>query len=195
MEISKDSLNQIILAYERGQAAVVVELCKKHLRKFPKHGFVWLYYGMVQTDLSRYAEAEKALRRGMMFCPEDALLIAYTRLGKLFKEKGDYKRAAYWYRKAVKQKPHDATYHIFLADNAFKFGFLKQAEKHFRHALKCSEGSVDEAYFNLGSIMLGRGNYAEAIKCYREALEIDPKYKIAKKRLEDAELALLMVNS
>lgn len=191
----EESLNQIILAYERGQAAVVVELCKKHLRKFPKHGFVWLYYGMVQTDLSRYAEAEKALHRGLTFCPEGMLLIAYSRMGKLFKEKGDYKRAAFWYRKALKQKPQDATYHIFLADNAFKFGFLKQAETHFRNALKCSEGSVDEAYFNLGGILLGRRNYPEAIKCYREALKIDPKYKIAKKRLEDAELALLMVNN
>jgi tetratricopeptide (TPR) repeat protein len=116
-------------------------------------------------------------------------------MGSLFKEKGNYKQAAFWYRKAVRQKPQDATYHIFLADNAFKFGFLKEAEKHFRNALKCSEGAIDEAYYNLGGIFLGRRNYTEAIKCYKEALKIDPQYQIAKKRLEDAQLALLMVNS
>ncbi len=194
MEDFKASLNQITLAYDRGQAAVVVELCKKHLRKFPKDGFGWLYYGMVQTDLFRYAVAERALRRGITCCPKNVLLTGYTRLGNLFREKGNYKRATAWYRRAMKQKPQDATYHIFLADNAFKFGFLKQAEKHFRNALKCTEGNVDEAYFNLGGILLGRREYPEAIKCYREALKIDPKYQIARKRLEDAELALLMVN-
>ena len=60
--------------------------------------------------------------------------------------------------------------------------------------LSCA-GSIDEAYFNLGGILLGRRNYLEAIKCYKEALKIDPKYQIAKERLEDAELALLMTNS
>jgi hypothetical protein len=39
MDDSKESFNQILLADDRGQTAVVVELCKNHLRKFPKHGF------------------------------------------------------------------------------------------------------------------------------------------------------------
>lgn len=173
----------------------MVELCRKHLQKFPKDGFGWLHYGSVQTDLFQYAAAERALRRALKLIPEKALVSAYAQMGHIFKKKGDYKQAAFWYRKAVKQKTQDATYHIFLADNAFNFGFLKSAEKHFRNALKCSQGSIDEAYFNLGGILLGRRNYLEAIKCYKEALKIDPKYQIAKERLEDAELALLMTNS
>jgi tetratricopeptide (TPR) repeat protein len=195
MDERRQSIDQIHLADDRGQFAVMVELCREHLRKFPKDGFGWLHYGRVQTDLFRYDVAERVLRHGMKLVPPKGLVSIYAQMGTLFKQKGDYKQAAFWYRKAVKQKPQDATYHIFLADNAFIFGFLKQAEKHFRNALKCSEGSVDEAYFNLGGILLGRRDYPEAIKCYREALKIDPKYKIAKKRLEDVELALLMVDS
>jgi tetratricopeptide (TPR) repeat protein len=71
----------------------------------------------------------------------------------------------------------------------------KQAERHFLRALKCSEGCVEEACFNLGGISLGKRNYTDAIKYYREALKIDPKYKIAKERLADTELALLMTSS
>ena len=192
---SKESFNQIRLADDRGQTAVVVELCKRHLRKFPKHGPAWLYYGMAQVDLARYATAEKAILRAIALCPQKMLHIAYLRMGHLFNSKGDFKQAAFWYRKAVNQKPQDATYHIFYADNFFKQGLLKRAQTHLRRALKCSEGSIEEAYFNLGGIFLGKRNYSEAIRCYEEALKIDPKYSIAKKRLDDAKLALLIVNS
>jgi tetratricopeptide (TPR) repeat protein len=195
MDERRHSIDQIYLADDRSQVAVMVELCRKHVRKFPKDGFGWLHYGSVQIDLFQYATAERALRRAIKLIPKKALVGPYAQMGRIFKEKGNYKQAAFWYRKAVKQKPLDATYQIFLAHNAFVFGFLKQAEKLFRKALKCSEGGIDEAYFNLGGILLGRRNYPEAIKCYREALKIDPACKIYKERLDDAELALLLTNS
>jgi tetratricopeptide (TPR) repeat protein len=195
MDDPRESFNQIWLADQRGQTAVVVELCKKHLRKFPKDGHAWLCYGMAQVALARYSEANKAIRRAITLCPPKALPIAYRQIGHLFEAKGDFKQAALWYRKASKRKPNDATYHIFLASNAFKRGLLKQSAAYYRRALKCSEGCLDEAYFNLGGILLGERNYSEAIKCYQEALKIDPKYKIAKERLDDAKLALLILNS
>ena len=195
MDDSNESFNQIRLADDRGQVAVVVELCKKHLRKFPKDGPAWLYYGIGQVELARYSEAEKAIRRAIVFCPQKALPIAYSQMGHLFRAKGEFKQAVHWYRKALDRNPKDATYHIFLASIIFKRGALKQSESYYRRALKCSEGCLDEAYLNLGGILLGQRNYSEAIKCYQEALKIDPKYKIAKERLDDAKLALLIANS
>lgn len=195
MNASKESFNQIHLADHRGQIAVVVELCKKHLRKFSKHGPAWLHYGIAQIELARYGEAEKAIRRAITLCPEKALPIAYGQMGHLFEAKGDLKQAASWYRKALYRNPKDATNYIFLGSNAFKRGLFKQSEVYYRRALKCPEGCLDEAYFNLGGILLGKRDYAEAIKCYQEALKIDPKYKIAKERLDDAKLALLLENS
>ena len=195
MDDRKESCNQIVLADDRGQTAVVVELCKKHLRKYPKDGFAWLYYGTAQTDLAQYAAAEKAIRRAITLCPKKALPIIYSRMGHLFQAKGNFKQASFWYRKAVNKKPQDATWHIFLASNVFKRGLLKQSEAYYRRALKCSEGCFDEAYFNLGGILLAKRNYSEAIKCYKESLKIDPKYKIAKHRLDDAQLALLIADS
>ncbi len=195
MEDPKDSFHQIWLADNRGQIAVVVELCKRHLLKFPKYGLAWLYYGMTQIELARYAEAEKAILRAIKLCPQKALPYAYSEMGHLFRAKGNFRQAAHWYRKALKCNPKDATFHIFLASNTFKRGSLKQAEGYYRRALKCPDGCLDEAYFNLGGILLGRRNYSGAIKCYQEALKIDPKYKMAKERLDDAKLALLIANS
>ena len=174
---------------------VVVELCKKHLRKFPKHGPAWLRYGMVLVALAQYAPAEKAIRRALQLCPTKSLSFPYVQLGHLVEARGDFKQAAVWYRKAAKHRPKDANFHIFLGSNAWKRGLHKQSEVYYRRALKCSEGSLEEAYFNLGGILLGKRKYPEAIECYQEALKIDPKYKIAKERLNDAKLALLLVNS
>jgi tetratricopeptide (TPR) repeat protein len=195
MDERKDNFNQIRLADDRNQVAVAIELCRKHLRKFPKHGPAWLSYGMALVALARYAEAEKALRRALKLCPAKSLSIPYLQMGNLEEARGNFKKAAVWYRKATKHSPEDATFYIYLGHNASKRGLHKQSEAHFRRALNCSEGCLEEAYFNLGGVLLGRRNYPEAIKCYREALKIDPKYNIARERLEDAELALLMTDS
>src|SRR5215469_12805815 len=195
MEDRKDSFNQIRLAEERGQTAVVIVLCQKHLQKFPKHGPAWLHYGMAQVELAHYEEAQKSLRRAIKFCPPGSLSFPYLQMGNLIEARGDFKQAAMWYRKAAELRPNDATFHIYLGSNAWKRGMHKQAGRHFMRALKCPEGCREEAYFNLGGIFLGKRNYSEAIKYYREALKIDPKYKIAKERLADAELALLMTAS
>jgi len=195
MEERKNSYDQIYLVDGRGQTAVVVELCEKHLQKFPKHFPAWLQYGMALVALAQYAKAEKAIRRAIELCPVKSRSFPYAQMGHLNRARGDFKQAAVWYRKAIKNKPQDATFHIFLGSNAFQHGLHKQSEAHYRRALKCSEGCLDEAYFNLGGILLGKRKYLEAIECYREALKIDPKYKIAKERLDDAELALLITNS
>jgi tetratricopeptide (TPR) repeat protein len=192
MDERKDSFNQIRLADDREQIAVVIELCRKHLKKFPKHGPAWLRYGMALVALARYAEAEKALLKALKLCPAKQLSIPYLQMGNLVEAKGDFKNAAAWYRKAVKHNPQDADLYVYLGENAWKRGLHKQAEAHYRRALKCSEGRLDEAYGNLGGILLGRRNYSEAIKYRREALKLDPKRKLYKQRLEDAELALLM---
>jgi tetratricopeptide (TPR) repeat protein len=193
VEERKDSFYQIRLADDRNQIAVVVELCKKHLQKFPKHGPAWLRYGMALAAFARYADAEKAIRNALKFCPKERLSGPYGQLGHLAELRGDFKQAAIWYRKAVNQKPGDADYYLFLGQNAFKRGLLKQAEAHYRRALKCSQGCLEEAFFNLGGILLGKRKYLEAIECYEEALKIDPKYTIAKERLDDAKLALLIM--
>ena len=195
MNTSKEDWKQICLADERGQTAVVIELCKKYLCQFQNDGFAWVWYGMAQTKLFRYTEAEKAIRQAFKFCPKKGLPVVYVQMGEIYKGKGDFKKAAFWYRKALKQKPQDATYYIYLGDNAFKCGLFKEAKNYFRNALKCSEGCLDEAYFNLGGILLGERNYSEAVKCYEQALKIDPKNKTYKERLDDAKLASLIADS
>ncbi len=189
------SYRRIYSADSKGQIALVFELCEKHLRRFPDDCAAWVLYGMARTEMSQYDAAERDLRRAIALCPKRGLQTVFTQMGQLFEVKGNFKKAEFWYRRASRHDLDDATYHIFLGHISFRQGRLVKAETHYRRAIKCSEGSIDEAYFNLGGVLLARKRYKEAINCYRKAIEIDPHYGIAKKRLKDAELALEVMSA
>lgn len=146
------------------------------------------------VKLHQYGNAEKLLRKAVSTSPKNASHLAFYKMGQLFQAKGEFKKAKMWFRRALRQKSDDATYNIFLGDHLFGSGQISQAEFYFRRASKCSKGPVDEAYFNLGRTMQARGRYTEALKCYRRALKISPKYTLALKQLKDVELAIQEMN-
>ena len=55
-------------------------------------------------------------------------------------------------------------------------------------------GCIDEAYFNLGGYLLSLKRYSEAKECYQKAIELDPDYDIAYKRLADVNRTLRHIN-
>lgn len=56
---------------------------------------------------------------------------------------------------------------------------------------ECSDGRLDEAHFNLGGYLSAQKRYEEARDCYLRALEIDPEYTIAQKRLAEVERVII----
>ncbi len=69
-------------------------------------------------------------------------------------------------------------------------GKLKDAEHALKQATKCKEGHVDEAFYNLGVALTSQRKYEEALSCFEKALEIDPKYKLAKLGIQDMKKVL-----
>lgn len=196
------SYKRIPSAERKGLTALVVELCEDHLRRFPGDRFALIWYAMAKRQIHQYAQAEKALRRSIALFKKDNKRVrlagvrsASVEMGCLLREKGDLKKASFWYRRALRADPKYGDAYIFLGDIAFNRGLLNQAEMFYRKAIICSAHSIEEAHFNLGSVLVAKRRYREAIKCYRKAIKIDPKYGIAKKRLKDAELALQLKNS
>jgi tetratricopeptide (TPR) repeat protein len=196
------SYRRIPIAEKKGLTALVVELCEDHFRRFPDDQFALIWYAMAKIQLHQYSHAEKALLRSIALCKTDKKKVrsvgvrsASVEMGRLLREKGDLKKASFWYRRALRADPKYGDAYIFLGDIASKRGLLNQAESFYRKAINCSAQSIDEAHFNLGGVLLARRRYQEAIKCYRKAIEIDPNYVIAKKRLKDALLVLQLKKS
>ena len=66
-----------------------------------------------------------------------------------------------------------------------KAGKLSEALKCDRRATKCKEGAIDEAYYNLGVTLGALGRHKEALTCFEKAIDLDPKFKLAKHAAKD----------
>lgn len=187
----RQSRNRIVSASNKNLTALDVALCEQHLRHFRSDAMVLVWLAMGKTVFGQYKQAEKSLRRAINLAKGRPRLLgmALMELGALCGERGDFKAAATWYRRALAANP-DAEVQIFLGHIAFKRGYLTTAEAHYRRSIAKEKNCPEEAYFNLGGIMVATNRHEEALQCYRRALEIDPKYTKAKLRLRDTILAL-----
>jgi tetratricopeptide (TPR) repeat protein len=186
----KQQRKEIEKAFKRREPALVIVLAETYLKKYPDSGIALFYYGRSLMDFHRYKEAEVTFKKIIEMTDSGFRTLPYKAMGDLCAETGDLRKAAEWYRKAQKLDPNEASHHIFIGVMHFRAGKLAEAEQCFRAALLCKEGCFDEAYFNLGSVLVARGRYEEAVECYQKAIEIDPKYKEAKACLKDVEKAI-----
>ena len=162
-------------------------MAKRYVADFPDRGAGWMWYGISLYAMARYTEALAALRRAERLCPPDKLHLVQYHFARLYEQKGNYRRAETWFLKAISSCPSDAYCYIFLGALLAREGRLSEAEAMHRQATLCEHGCIDEAFLNLGLVLRAQERYSEALSCFQRALEIDPKYKDAKKELADVE--------
>ena len=188
--MNRNLLDELSQADEAGHVALTRHLCEQVLANEPDHGPTLIRYASCLVDLSLYEEATAALDRAERVVPRERRHLVLAQRGHLRKAMGDHADAERLFISAHEHDPDDATYLIYAGSAAFARGDVKHAEDLARKALDCSEGCIDEAYFNLGGCLLAQKEYDEARRCYIRALEIDPDYQIAKDRLEDVDCLL-----
>jgi tetratricopeptide (TPR) repeat protein len=186
----KQRFRQLDSASNQGLNASTIELAERYLHDFPESGWAWFDYGRALIDFAQYKEAEAALKRASKLLPSEHLRFVYSYLGHLYKRKGDYRKAANWYEKAVDLTPDNADCLNFLGAVFDDAGDLTNAARCFRQGTKCHQGAIDEAYYNLGCIFGAERKYDKALVCFDRALEIDPKYKVAKQAKKDMKKVL-----
>jgi tetratricopeptide (TPR) repeat protein len=162
-------------------------LCEAILDRWPNHGPTLIRYAVALIELALYEEAGAVLDRAEAVVPEDRRHLVLAQRGHRLEHMGDFVGSEKQHLAAHDLDPDDATYLIYAGSVAFRRGDIPRAEELGRKAISCSEGCLDEAYFNLGGCLLAQRRYVEARDCYLRSLEIDPEYSIAKKRLADVE--------
>lgn len=172
------------------QFAAVLELCLSHFEEYPDHAPVWATLGRTYVTFARYRDAEEALTKALVLAPKERRHLIYWQFGHLEEARGNRKLAMDWHRKAARLKPEDASSFIYCGSISYSEGKLKQSANYHRRATECNEGMIDEAWLNLGGALLAQGQLEKARNCYQKAITIDPKYRLAKKRLKDVELAI-----
>jgi tetratricopeptide (TPR) repeat protein len=183
-------VKRIRQAEELGLPTIATQLREAFLRIYPNHVPTWVSYGVGLVELARYEKARDVLRHAIRLCPADHLSIPYAQMGHLYKQRGNLRRAAMWYRKATGASPTDADGYIYLGSVLALMGDLDGALKQHEQGARSASGCVDEAHYNAGLVLRAMGRYAEAARAFRRALKIDPAYVGAQRALRDVESAL-----
>lgn len=190
MKMDRDMLEELSRADEAGHVALTRYLCEQVLADEPDHGPTLIRYASCLVDLSLYEDAAAALDRAERLVPYERRQLVMAQRGHMQKAMGNHNEAEKLFISAHEHDPDDATYLIYAGSAAFARGDVKRAEELARKALECSEGCLDEAFFNLGGYLLAQRKHEEARGCYVRAIEIDPDYEIAKDRIEDLDRLL-----
>jgi tetratricopeptide (TPR) repeat protein len=172
-------------ADDAGLSALTVVRARAFLDVFPTYGPAWHRLGQALGAIAHYEEAQQALQKAIEHCPTEQLGLPYAAMGCLFRESGDYNRAAEWFHRAIEAAPDDCIGHIHLGGLLARQGRLVEAEEVHRAGTRCTDGCVEEAFLNLGLVLRARGRFTEAAECFEEALRRDPDYRDAKRALRD----------
>lgn len=188
----KKSLQRLKAADRLGHIAHQLKLCEDYLKRFPDDLVAWYFYGEALASLKRHQAAEEAFAKTLKLGGRPARRYVHGQLGLMYSRAGDYRRALRSFEKVIKLTlgTDDASFHVLAGDAAWKLGKLQKAERHFQKGTTCSEGSPDEAWFNLGGVLLTQGRYEEAVACYEKTLSLCPRFPSARRRLRDLKLAL-----
>src|SRR4030095_7069674 len=94
-----------------------------------------------------------ALRRAARLCPSNKLHLVQNHFGHLYQQKGNFRRAETWFRRAIASSPTDASAYIYLGSLLASEGRLSESEAIHRQATLCECGCIDEAFFNLRLVL------------------------------------------
>jgi tetratricopeptide (TPR) repeat protein len=109
--------------------------------------------------------------------------------GRALARQGDYRQAITVFRKALEQRPHDATLLGELGWAAFLAGQYNLGRRATREALRLESDAAARGalLYNLGRIAEALQREDEALAAYRRSLEVRPRSKIVTDRLAKLE--------
>ena len=157
-----------------------IELAPKHAPAHNNLGDILLYF---KRD---YDAAIVCFRKAIELDPEYAE--AHNNLGKALQRKGQVDEAIACYRKAIELDPKYVGAHINLG------AILCDIKRDYNAAIVCSREAAKlapkeaKAHINLGIALMNEGQTDEAIACFRNAIEIDPKFAKVRALLVRAQL-------
>lgn len=171
--------------YRKDWVASTLVAARDLLAAFPKSALGWFRLGGALADMARYREAFAALRRVLRIGPAAHRDLVHWRIANAHDDRGALRLAERHYRLAIAANPHEASWRITLGGLLTRMGRLREATAVHRRAARCKLGPREEAWLNLGLVLRAQERFAEAQKCFRRALRLDPRYRDARRALRD----------
>ncbi len=168
---SNTQMQPLYTAWQRGDLAAVVSLGSILLMRFPDSSALLNLLGAAQASLGRREDAAKLLERAAKLAPDSAE--TQGNYGNLLLQMGRHREALDCFLKALAIRPALAELHF---NAGVAFAALEQPDQAitaFRHALDIKP-QLAPASARLAALMQTRGELAEAIQLYKDALAHQP---------------------
>jgi tetratricopeptide (TPR) repeat protein len=175
----RDDLEYMLNAARAGEHARVVERGAAVLASGADPSSVIMLYGDALEELGRTSEARDAFTLALTILPAARHRRVLDALAVLELHAGSYAAAETYCERAIALDPDHASAHVYLGNVYSHTDRVADAELQFARATDCSEGAIDEAWYNLGGVQLKLGRTSEAESSFRRALAIDPDYELA----------------
>jgi tetratricopeptide (TPR) repeat protein len=134
------------------------------------------------------AGARRLAEEGMGHHPHSAPLLLHS--GALREREGDWAGAQELYQRAADEDEGLPQARKSLGDALYRSGSHDQAAAHYRKAIELQPDLGDDVYFKLGNIHYKRMERAEAVRLWRQALELNPGNGVVRTNLELVESAM-----
>jgi Flp pilus assembly protein TadD len=144
--------------------------------------------GILLMQDGRYDEAARELSQAMKLHPDNA--DGWATLGSLYRKMNKLPEAADALREAIRQMPNQPDSHLTLAMVLAQQGNAAEAAAERNKGAELERASMNRERANVstnsGNALLQKGQIADAIERFQEALSEDPDYAEAHRGLANA---------
>ena len=183
-----EEINALILLFNEGRLAEVVDIARKMTMRYPLYGFGWKALGTSLRQTGKRPDALAAMQKAVRLMPGDAE--THSNLGLVLNDMNRLDEAEASYLRALQIKPDYAEAHSNLGTLLHDKKHYSDAEIHLRKAISLNP-HLAEAHYNLANTLKEMERLVEAEASYRQAIQIRPDYAEAHNNMG---VVLMLVN-
>ena len=189
IEYQLDELYQALhrTAIDDWNEIIVYETLREYLKKRPKNGLAWLWYGRALRDIGYSKESFKAFDEGLNVCGKEERNLIYFEIGRACEFYRTREEAENWYSKCFANGKIEVGWRWETrGKNLSVLCRFNEARKCFEKAFYCTDSSVedDNLSYLSGLTFRAEENFIDAREAFQEAVDDNPKNKMAQSALD-----------
>ena len=175
MVINRNIKNELIESFTNKEYEKVKFEILNHLKTIPHDIFLLKLLGMTYLNLKSPDKAINAYKKAIDLAPKDAEV--NNNYGFVLSKQGNYKKAEFYFKNAIKFKNDYLQAKINLIDLYTKNKRYQDAEKLLRLTISQNLNSLN-LHYNLALILNKLGKFDEAIDIYKKLISLKPNSPI-----------------